>query len=39
MHMTSVPMFNLSRMTDIERLTSVAKDVLASNEHILGRNV
>jgi aminotransferase EvaB len=32
-------MFNLSRVTDIEKLTSVAKDVLASNEHILGRNV
>ncbi len=37
--MTCVPMFNLSRVTDIEKLTSVAKDVLASNEHILGRNV
>ena len=32
-------MFNLSRVTDVEKLTSVAKDVLASNEHILGRNV
>ena len=32
-------MFNLSRVTDIDILTSVAKDVLASNEHILGRNV
>jgi len=39
MHMTSVPMFNLSRVTDIDILTSVTKDVLALNEQILGRNV
>jgi dTDP-4-amino-4,6-dideoxygalactose transaminase len=37
--MTSVPMFNLSSVTDVEKLSSVAKDVLASSVHILGRNV
>jgi dTDP-4-amino-4,6-dideoxygalactose transaminase len=37
--MIPVPMFNLSRVTDVEKLAKAAKDVLSSSEHILGKNV
>ena len=37
--MTSVPMFNLSNVTDVEKLTEIASSVLNSSQHILGQNV
>ena len=37
--MTSVPMFNLSNVTDVEKLTEIASSVLTSSQHILGQNV
>jgi aminotransferase EvaB len=37
--MTNVPMFNLSKVTDVDKLASVAKGILSSSEHILGKNV
>ena len=37
--MTSVPMFNLSYVTDVEKLTEIASSVLNSSQHILGQNV
>ena len=37
--MISVPMFNLSNMTDVAKLTKVATRVLNSNQHILGASV
>ena len=37
--MIFVPMFQPSAVTDVEKLTSVAKKVLMSGEHILGKNV
>jgi dTDP-4-amino-4,6-dideoxygalactose transaminase len=37
--MIFVPMFQPSAVTDVEKLTSVAKKVLESGEHILGKNV
>lgn len=37
--MISVPMFNLSNMTDVAKLTKVATRVLNSNQHILGVSV
>ena len=37
--MTSVPMFNLSNVTDVEKLTEISSSVLNSSQHILGQNV
>jgi hypothetical protein len=37
--MTSVPMFNLSNVTDVEKLMEIASSVLTSSQHILGQNV
>ena len=37
--MISVPMFSLSNMTDVEKLTKVASRILNSNQHILGASV
>ena len=37
--MTSVPMFNLSNVTDVEKLTEIASSILNSSQHILGQNV
>jgi aminotransferase EvaB len=37
--MISVPMFNLSQVTDVEKLTKISTDVLNSSQHILGSNV
>jgi dTDP-4-amino-4,6-dideoxygalactose transaminase len=37
--MTTVPMFNLSYVTDVEKLTEIASSVLTSSQHILGQNV
>ena len=37
--MTSVPMFNLSNVTDVEKLTEIASSVFNSSQHILGQNV
>ena len=37
--MTSVPMFNLSNVTNVEKLTEIASSVLNSSQHILGQNV
>jgi dTDP-4-amino-4,6-dideoxygalactose transaminase len=37
--MISVPMFNLSNMTDVAKLSKVATRVLNSNQHILGASV
>jgi dTDP-4-amino-4,6-dideoxygalactose transaminase len=37
--MISVPMFNVSSVTNVKKLANVAKDVLVSSEHILGRHV
>ena len=37
--MISVPMFNLSQVTDVEKLAKISTDVLNSSQHILGSNV
>ena len=37
--MTYVQMFNLSNVTDVEKLTEIASSVLNSSQHILGQNV
>lgn len=37
--MVFVPMFNISTVTDVPKLTAVANEVLSSNEHILGQKV
>ena len=37
--MISVPMFNLSQVTDVDKLTKISTNVLNSPQHILGPNV